>query len=48
MPVKLVFIIKDVFFKLVINRIPLLTKSLLLLRFKNDTKWTVKVNNIIE
>ena len=45
---KLVLIIKDVFFKLVINKTLFLTKSPLLLKFKNDTKWTIKVNNIIK
>ena len=48
MPVKLVFTIKDVFSKLVINKTPLLAKSPLLLRLKNDAKWTTKVNNIIK
>ena len=48
MLVKLVFTIKDVFSKLVINKIPLLAKSPLLLRLKNDAKWTTKVNNIIK
>ena len=48
MLIKLVFTIKDVFSKLVINKTPFLAKSPLLLRFKNDAKWITKVNNIME